>query len=173
VKICLVVAAGENGAIGKDNKMPWHLPRDLKYFKSITMGKPIVMGRKTFDSIGRPLPGRQNIVITRQLNWQHADVNVVHDLPSALEIGKNSVADGDEGSELMIIGGAEIYAQALASADKIYLTRVDVEPEADAFFPSLESSDWLEVKREEHQPCDKNPYGYAFCVLERVTSGDS
>lgn len=172
MKLCLVVAAAKNNVIGVDNKLPWHLPKDLQYFKRLTMAKPIVMGRKTFESIGRPLPGRENIVITRQTDWQFEGVTVVHDLPAAIARGEMLLA-GQEGDELMVIGGAEIYQQALPHADKIYLTRVECVLEGDAFFPTLEDTQWCEISCEKHLACERNPYDYAFCVIERVTSGDS
>ncbi|MCV6615564.1 MAG: type 3 dihydrofolate reductase [Cellvibrionaceae bacterium] len=169
MKLCLVVAAAQNNVIGVDNELPWHLPEDLKYFKRITMGKPIVMGRKTFESIGRPLPGRHNIVITRQHNWQREGVTVVHDVESAIA----AAAAEPNQAELMVIGGAEIYRQALPLAERIYLTRVACELEGDAFFPELAPQQWRQVACEQYAACERNPYDYAFCVLERVTSGDN
>lgn len=168
MSVCLVVAAAENNVIGVDNELPWHLPKDLQYFKQLTMSKPIVMGRKTFDSIGRPLPGRENIVITRQQDWQHEDVHVVHDLAAAVELAQQL----NPALDVMIIGGAEIYRQSLPLAEKIYLTRVYTELDGDAFFPALDASQWRETACEKHPACERNPYPYAFCVLERVTSGD-
>lgn len=168
MSICLVVAAAENNVIGIDNKMPWHLPKDLQYFKQVTMSKPIIMGRKTFDSIGRPLPGRENIVITRQQEWQHDGVHVVNNIGAAIEFAEQLSPHSD----VMIIGGAEIYRQSLERADKIFLTRVYTELDGDAFFPSLDAAQWREISCEKHAACERNPYPYAFCVLERVTSGD-
>jgi dihydrofolate reductase len=122
--LSIIVAMANNRAIGKDNQLLWHLPEDLKYFKRITMGKPIVMGRKTFESIGRPLPGRLNIVITRQQDWQHEGVKVVNSIGDALVLAEaQSLIDGKD--EVMVIGGAEIYKTALAQADRLYLKRVD------------------------------------------------
>ncbi len=168
MSVCLVVAAAENNVIGVNNELPWHLPKDLQYFKQLTMSKPIIMGRKTFDSIGRPLPGRENIVITRQQDWQHEGVHVVHDLAAAVELAQQL----NPALDVMIIGGAEIYRQSLPLADKIYLTRVYTELDGDAFFPALDSSLWHQTACEEPPACERNPYPYAFCVLERVTSGD-
>ncbi|GAA6151152.1 dihydrofolate reductase [Pseudoteredinibacter isoporae] len=168
MSVCLVVAAAENNVIGVNNELPWHLPKDLQYFKQLTMSKPIVMGRKTFDSIGRPLPGRENIIITRQRDWQHEGVRVVHDLDAAVSLAKQL----NPALDVMVIGGAEIYRQALPMAEKIYLTRVYVELEGDAFFPTLDDGQWQQTACEEHPACERNPYPYAFCVLERVTSGD-
>ncbi|MFT5419816.1 MAG: dihydrofolate reductase [Candidatus Endobugula sp.] len=169
--LSIIVAMANNRAIGKDNQLLWHLPEDLKYFKRITMGKPIVMGRKTFESIGRPLPGRLNIVITRQTDWTHEGVKVVHSIDDALRLAEaQSLIDGKD--EVMVIGGAEIYKTALAQADRIYLTRVDTEIEGDAFFPEVDEKQWREVSRESFLAVDStlktNAYAYAFCLLERV-----
>lgn len=169
MSICLVVAAAKNNVIGVDNKMPWHLPKDLQYFKQLTLSKPIIMGRKTFDSIGRPLPGRDNIVITRQQEWCHEGVHVVHELDAAIGLA----AELNPSADVMIIGGAEIYRQALSLADKVFLTRVDAKLDGDAFFPALDSTQWRQTSCEEHGACERNPHSYAFCVLERVTSGDT
>lgn len=168
MSVCLVVAAAKNNVIGVNNELPWHLPKDLQYFKKLTLSKPIIMGRKTFDSIGRPLPGRENIVITRQQQWAHDGVRVVHDLDAAIALARELSPDAD----VMIIGGAEIYRQALPVADKVFLTRVDAVLDGDAFFPALDSTQWRETSCEEHGACERNPYSYAFCMLERVTSGD-
>lgn len=154
-----------NHAIGKDNKLLWHLPEDLKYFKRITMGKPIVMGRKTFESIGRPLPGRLNIVITRQEDWHHDGVRVAQSIEQALQIAEaQAFIDGID--EVMVIGGEQIYRAALPVAQTLYLTRVDADIEGDAFFPEIDSS-WNEVSRESFSASGHNPYDYAFCVLQR------
>lgn len=139
MKLAIIVAAARNGVIGRNNQLPWHLPQDLKYFKAVTLGKPVIMGRKTYESIGRPLPGRANIVITRDLSWCANGVEVVHSFDEALEL-----ASGVDVSEVMVIGGAEIYKAALPVAHRIYLTRIDLEPEGDAFFPEP-GADWLLV----------------------------
>ena len=165
--LSIIVAMANNYAIGKDNQLLWHLPEDLKYFKRVTMGKPLIMGRKTFDSIGRPLPGRLNIVVTRQKDWQQEGVRVVHHLDDAIKLaGAQALIDGAD--EIMLIGGAQLYETALAKADKIYLTRVDTTLEGDAFFPTLDESQWQEKKRESFSASDKNPYAYAFCELVRA-----
>lgn len=169
--LSLVVAMANNRAIGKDNQLLWHLPEDLKYFKRITMGKPMIMGRKTFESIGRPLPGRLNIVVTRQNNWTHAGTVVAHSIEKAKRIAAGQ-AEIDGVDEIMLIGGAELYTNAIEHADKIYLTRVDADIDGDAFFPVIDENLWQEVSREEHEASDKNsydydPYSYAFCVLTR------
>src|SRR5690606_5173790 len=127
MKLALIVAAATNNVIGLNNQLPWHLPQDLKYFKATTLGKPIIMGRKTYESIGRPLPGRTNIVITRQQSWQAgAGVLVAHDINRALELARDAVG-ADSGAEAMVIGGAEIYLSCLPQADRIYLTRIEKE----------------------------------------------
>jgi dihydrofolate reductase len=169
ITLSIIVAMANNSAIGKDNQLLWHLPEDLQYFKRTTMGKPIVMGRKTFESIGRPLPGRLNIVITRQTDWQHEGVKVVHTIEDALRLAEaQSIIDGMD--EVMVIGGAEIYKTALPVADKLYITRVDAEIDGDAFFPEVDDSVWQETSRESFSAGDSslkaNAYDYAFCVLE-------
>ncbi|EGG94407.1 Dihydrofolate reductase [gamma proteobacterium IMCC1989] len=171
ITLSIIVAMANNNAIGKDNQLLWHLPEDLQYFKRTTMGKPIVMGRKTFESIGRPLPGRLNIVITRQQDWQHDGVKVVHSIDDALRLAEaQSMIDGVD--EVMVIGGAEIYKTALPQADKLFITRVDAEIEGDAFFPEVDPAVWQETQREHHAASDSalktNIYDYAFCVLERM-----
>ncbi|MNJ92960.1 Dihydrofolate reductase [compost metagenome] len=160
-QITIVVAISENNAIGKDNQLLWHLPADLKHFKNKTTGKTIIMGRKTYDSIGKPLPNRRNIVITRQRGLQLAGIEVVNSLEEAISICK-----ADE--EVFIIGGAEIYRQALPLVHKIELTRVHQEFEADAFFPELASETWKEVWKEDHLPDEKNKFAYTFSTLERA-----
>jgi len=159
--LSVIVAMAEDRAIGRDNDMPWHLPADLKYFKATTMGKPIVMGRKTYESIGRPLPGRRNIVVTRNAAWLADGVEVVPTLQAA----KEAVADA---GEAMIIGGAQIYGQCLDVADRLYITEIDITvPDADAWFPAFNKADWREVSREEHPAEDGKP-AYAFVVYERA-----
>lgn len=156
----LIVAMANDRAIGRGNDLPWHLPADLKYFKAVTMGKPIVMGRKTFESIGRPLPGRRNVVITRNQDWNAKGVDVVSSLTEAKDILAGE-------AEAMIIGGAQIYGQALGYVDKLYVTEVDtMVPDADAHFPEINLGQWSEVSRENHAPEGDKP-GYAFVVYER------
>lgn len=167
MKLSLIVAAAENGVIGKDNQMPWHLPEDLKYFKRITMGKPVVMGRKTFESIGKPLPGRPNIVITRNTAYKAEGVDVLHDLSSA-EAHCEDLAIFEDFGEIMVIGGAELYRQALPEVDRIYLTRIHAEIEGDTSFPDLEESSWKVTSEERFGSDDKNPYDYSFLVLDRI-----
>ena len=155
----LVVAISSNNAIGKDNQLLWHLPADLKHFKNITSGHTIIMGRKTYDSIGKPLPNRRNIVITRQKGLQIEGIEVVNSLAEALSLCKQE--------EVYIIGGAEIYRQAISLCDKIELTRVHQDFDADAFFPELDNAIWKEVWKEDHLPDEKNKFAYTFSTLER------
>ncbi|WP_439107702.1 dihydrofolate reductase [Congregibacter sp.] len=149
--IALIVAAADNNVIGRNNALPWDLPQDLAHFKRTTMGKPILMGRLTFESIGRPLPGRTNIVISRNLDYAAEGVRCVDSLDSAIELAED-VALIDGSDELMIIGGSQIYALALPRASRIYLTRVHLEPSGDAFLPDIDWSQWDEVARQESPP---------------------
>ncbi|HEB26545.1 MAG TPA: dihydrofolate reductase [Porticoccus sp.] len=175
VKLSLIVAMAKNRAIGLNNTLPWHLPEDLKYFKSVTMGKPIVMGRKTFDSIGRPLPGRLNIVITRNSEWKHPGVKIASSIQQAMSIAEEQrEAEQDEGEgvsaeaqEVMVIGGEEIYRTAIDLADRLYITRVQATVQGDAFFPEYNEADWQEVSRQEPEAQGDTPY--FFQVLERVS----
>lgn len=145
MNLALIVAAAKNGVIGRNNQLPWHLPQDLKYFKAVTLGKPVIMGRKTYESIGKPLPGRTNIVVTRSKFWSAVDgVVVTNSFEQALsEAQRRLTLDLMPSSEVMVIGGAEIYRAALPFVDRIYLTRVAVEPEGDAFFDALDERDWV------------------------------
>jgi dihydrofolate reductase len=161
--ISLVVAAATNNAIGKDGQMPWHLPNDMKHFKNVTWGMPVVMGRKTFDSLGKVLPGRKNIVITRQSDWKVDGTVVVKSIDDALFVAKQTDA-----KEVMVIGGGEIYKTLFDKAKRIYLTRVEAEPEADTFFPSLNPEHWHLVSQRNHEADEKNAYNYSFQVWERL-----
>ena len=160
MKISLIVAASANGVIGADGELPWHLPDDFRYFKQVTMGKPIVMGRRTWESIGRPLPGRQNIVVTRQPDFEAAGATVA-DSPDA------AVAAAEEAGELMIIGGGEIYRRFLPVADKVYLTSVDAEVEGDTHFPALDDSEWALESSERHEADERHAYAFEFRVYGR------
>jgi len=167
VKLCLIVAAAENGVIGKDNALPWQISSDLKYFKEKTMGKPIIMGRKTFQSIGRPLPGRVNIVITRDKTFAPEGVITAFSLEMALDVGKNlAMAKGLD--EVMVIGGAQIYALCLPDADRLYLTRVHGDVTGDTHFPALNAGDWLEASHETFKAAEKDSHDYSLIVLDRV-----
>ena len=163
MNISLVVAAATNNAIGKDGKMPWHLPADMKHFKNITWGMPVVMGRKTFESLGKPLNGRKNIVITRQQDWKAEGVVAVQRIYDAL-----FVANETDASEVMIIGGGEIYKAFFERAQRIYLTRVEATPEADSFFPDLNPSQWRLVSQKDNEADEKNMYNYSFQIWERI-----
>jgi len=153
--ISLIVAMAKNRVIGKDNEMPWHLPADLGHFKSVTLGKPIIMGRKTYESIGRPLPGRLNIVMSRDKNYSLEGCETVTSLQKALELTKDEV-------EVMIIGGGYLYEQTISQADRLYLTFIDLDIEGDTFFPEFEQLNFNEVKRVKHLKDEKNPYNYEF-----------
>lgn len=166
MKLSMIVAAAQNRVIGRDNALPWYLPNDLKYFKQTTLGKPIIMGRKTYESIGRPLPGRTNIVITRQADYQPEGVKVVHSVEEARDLAA-SVCLIDGQSEAMIMGGAEIYTLALPHADRLYLTEVHADVEGDAYFPEYDKSDWQEVSREDFSAEGSNPYNYSFVVYDK------
>ena len=166
MKLALIWAMARNRTIGRNNALPWYLPEDLKYFKRVTLGKPIIMGRKTWESIGRPLPGRTNIVITRDAAFKADGVRVVHSLEQALALAeKICLIDGSE--EAIVIGGAEIYALALPHADRLYLTQVHADVEGDAYFPPLDLAQWHEKGREDFAAQAPNPYDYTFLILER------
>ncbi|GAB6263774.1 type 3 dihydrofolate reductase [Photobacterium sp. 53610] len=163
--ISMVAAMAKNRVIGKDNAMPWHLPADFAWFKKVTMGKPVVMGRKTFESIGRPLPGRHNIVISRSPEFAAAGVTVV----SSLDAAKTAAGDTDE---LMIIGGGSVYAECLPMADRLYLTFIDLSVAGDTCFPDW-GSDWQQSYSEAYRADEKNAHDMTFVVLERNSSSDS
>ena len=167
IKLCLVVAVTENGVIGKDNDMPWKISSDLQYFKKITMGKPIIMGRKTYQSIGRPLPGRVNIVVTRDTTFAEEGVITAHSLDMALEVGK-SLAEAKGLKEVMVIGGAQIYGLCLPEADRLFLTRIHAKIEGDTYFPDLDKKEWLEYSSERHVAGEKDSHDYSFLVLDRI-----
>ncbi len=159
--ISIVVATDKKGAIGKDNKLLWHLPADLKFFKEITTGHPVIMGRKTFESVGRPLPNRTNIVVTRSHDFKPEGVLIVHSIAEALQLCPPQ-------SSPKIIGGGEIYKQALDLVNKVYLTEVDtIVPEADTFFPALPESTWQLLHSQPRPADDKNPFALAFKLFER------
>jgi dihydrofolate reductase len=167
IKVSLIVAAAENGIIGKDNDMPWKISSDLKYFKKVTLYKPVIMGRKTFESIGKPLPERTNIVITRDTTFTKKGVITAHSLEMALEVA-TSMAEVRKQREIMVIGGEQIYNLALPVADRLYLTRIHAEIEGDASFPDLNEKDWLEYSREDHVRGEKDSHNYSFIVLDRL-----
>jgi dihydrofolate reductase len=163
MKLALIAAADERNAIGKGNRLPWQLPDDLQRFRRLTEGKPVIMGRKTFASIGRPLSKRLNIVVTRNADLQVPGCDVATSLESALQIAVATGAD-----TAFVIGGAEIYAQALPFADRIELTRVHTSVEGtDAFFPDIDSQEWREVARERHEADSKHTHAFTFLTYER------
>lgn len=159
--IAIIVAVAENGVIGADNGLPWRLPDDLKRFKALSLGKPVVMGRRTFDSIGRPLPGRTNIVVSRQAGLAIEGVIVARSLDDAL------VAAG-AASEIVVIGGAEIFRQALSRTDTIHLTRVHARVAGDVFFPELDPAKWRETAVEHHAADERHLYAFSFVTLQRI-----
>jgi dihydrofolate reductase len=166
VRVSLIAAVAENRVVGRNNQLPWYLPEDLRYFKRVTMGKPVLMGRKTFESIGRPLPGRSNIVVSRQTGLEIEGVRVVADVESGIALA-SAQAEIDGLDELMVIGGAEIYALCLPLAQRLYLTEVHGEPEGDVWFPCWDRGEWRECQRERHAASDNNPFDYSFVVYER------
>ena len=159
--LSIAVAIGENYAIGKNNQLLWHMPADLRFFKQTTSGHTVIMGRKTFDSVGKPLPNRRNIVITRDTELKIEGVEVVNSLDEALAISKT------EEKSAFIVGGAEIYKQALPKTQKIYLTTIHHRFEADTFFPEIDRKEWKVISSEHHKADEKNKYDYTFEVLER------
>lgn len=160
--ISIIVAAAENNVIGLHNKLPWHLPADLKYFKQTTMGKPIIMGRKTFEEVGRVLAGRPNIMITRQPNFRHEGLHVVSSIEAAIEKASTFGAD-----EVFITGGGEIFRQAWPLVNRMYITRVHGNPEGDAFFPAFDAAQWTLVSSRRHEKDEKHAYAFTFEVWER------
>ncbi|WP_166268544.1 dihydrofolate reductase [Marinobacter caseinilyticus] len=166
----LIVAMARNRVIGRNNALPWYLPGDLRYFKQATMGKPIIMGRKTWDSIGRPLPGRLNIVVTRDPDWQ-APAGAVRELTlQQAFVRAEAQAEIEGGDEVMVIGGGQIYAEALSQIDRMYLTQVHAEVEGDAYFPEINWDEWEEIGRENFSASDNNPYDYSFVIYQRLAS---
>lgn len=162
--ISIIAGIGKNNELGKSNALLWHLPADLAYFKKITTLHTIIMGRKTFESIGKPLPNRRNIVITRDNNYNHQGIEIAHSLKEALDLGRQDLPK----SEVFIIGGAEIYKQAIEIADKLYITHINAEDkDADSFFPVIDKNIWHEISKEEHKADPKNPFGYSFVIYEK------
>jgi dihydrofolate reductase len=166
MRLALIVAMSRNRVIGRNNKLPWHLPNDLKHFKQVTMGKPVIMGRKTFESIGRPLPGRTNIVISRNPAYETQGIRVVGSLDEAVELAK-AVATIDGVDELMVIGGEQIYTEAYPLAERLYLSQVHAEVEGDSYFGAYDPADWRELGRADFSADETNPYDYSFVVLQR------
>ncbi|MCJ7557076.1 MAG: type 3 dihydrofolate reductase [Gammaproteobacteria bacterium] len=158
--VSLVVAMSENGVIGRDNALPWHLPADLRQFKTLTLGKPIIMGRKTYESIGRPLPGRQNIVLSRDTGFQAPGCDICTSLQQALVLAGNA-------DEVMVIGGGALYEEVLVHADRIYLTEIHASIEGDTRFPEIDPARWREIARERHAADERNSLDYSFVTLAR------
>ncbi len=162
--LSMIVAMADNNIIGKDNDMPWHLPADLAYFKKTTLGKPIIMGRKTFESIGRPLPGRRNIVISRDTSYEGNGIEVVNSVEQALALINNSA---DAVDEIMVIGGGAIYRHCLTKANRLYVTHIKANIEGDTQFPEFNDGTWRKVHSEPSVSDEKNIYGLDFCIYER------
>ena len=158
--ISIIAAMGKNKVIGKNNSLPWKLPADMKHFKELTAGKPIIMGRKTFESLGKPLPKRTNIIITRDQNYKAEGCIVVHSIEEALKAAEKH-------EEVMIIGGSQIYKEFLPRANKMYLTLIDVDFEGDAYFPEYKIEEWEETAYEQHERGKDNQHNYTFMTLER------
>lgn len=160
--ISFIVATSENNVIGKDNKLPWCLPTDMRYFKNVTWGMPVIMGRKSFESLGKALKGRTNIVVTRNKGWKVQDAQVVQTIDQAITLAAQTDA-----KEIFIIGGAEIFRSAWPSADRIYLTLVHGNFDGDAFFPEMKSAEWTLISNRDCEADEKNPYALSFQVWER------
>lgn len=158
----MIAALAKKQVIGKNNLMPWHMPADLAHFKRVTLGKPVLMGRKTFESIGRPLPGRRNLVISRNPGYQAEGIEVVSSVEAAL-----ALLAGSSVEELMVIGGGHLYAEMLPSADCLYLTRIDLAVEGDTRFPAFDDGQWQRIACESHPADEKNPHPYSFEIWQR------
>lgn len=161
--LALIAAKADNGVIGRDNQLPWHLPADLRHFKSVTMGKPMIMGRKTFQSLGRVLPGRPHIVVSRQALELPPNCTLANSLPQAIEHAQSLVQD----QEVVVIGGAEIYRQALAMADKLYITEVHISPQGDTHFPDINPVDWQETERQLVPANAESAIAYSIVTYQR------
>jgi dihydrofolate reductase len=168
--IVLVAAVARNGVIGGDNKLLWRLSSDLKRFKALTWGKPMIMGRKTYESIGRPLPGRETIVVTRGQSFRPEGIHIAHSLDAALDLAVHCACDLGA-SEIIIAGGGEIYRQAMARADRMEITHVELEPDGDSHFPEIDPNVWSVVSREAHEAGPGDEAAFSFCVYERSGNG--
>lgn len=167
MKISLIVAVAENGVIGRNGALPWHVPSDLKTFRRITMGKPVVMGRKTFTSIGKPLPGRDNIIVTRDASFSASGTDHAASIDAALDIARRKATERGV-DEIMVIGGAEIFALTLPMADRIYLTRIHARPDGDVVFPDPDPGVWREVSRAPVPPDPRDDAAATLLILERA-----
>lgn len=166
MKLALIAAFSQNLVVGIDNKLPWHLPEDLKYFKRTTSGKAIIMGRKTYESIGRPLPNRTNIVVSRNADFKAPGVVTVTSLEDAIKHAESvNLINGID--EIMVIGGAAIYQATLPMADRLYLTHVHAQVKGDAYFPEVDLSQWQQIKCEDFNGDESNPYDYSFAVYDK------
>ncbi len=165
--LSLICAMDENLVIGRNNSLPWHLPEDLKYFKKTTMGNSIIMGRKTYESIGKPLRGRTNIIVSRNRDYEVENARVVNSLSEAIELAEN-IAFIDGSLEAFVIGGAELFEEALTLVNRLHLTMVHAEVDGDTWFPEFDLSEWSEVSREYYEADEANPYDYSICVLQRI-----
>ena len=170
MNIALIWAMSLNGVIGRGNRLPWRLPKEMRHFMAVTMGKPVIMGRRTFESMKVPLPGRTNIVVTRDTNYQRPGVKVANDLNGALALAEECLSDDHD--EIMVAGGAEIYRLALPVANRLYMTTVEAEFEGDTFFPPMDLDQWREVRRESFTADGANGYPFSIAVLERRAGGD-
>jgi len=159
--ISFIVAMDQNRVIGKDNQLPWHLPADLKFFKKVTVGHPIAMGRKTHESIGKPLPGRKNIIVTRNLDYQSEGCTVIHSVEELMQYVKQ------KDKEVFVIGGAQLFNQLFPVADRLYITEIEFEFEGDTYFPEFTDSEWTLTTREQGVKDEKNPYDYSFNIYDR------
>nr|WP_304219848.1 dihydrofolate reductase [Fredinandcohnia onubensis] len=160
--ISLLVAMDKNQLIGKDNDLPWRLPADLAYFKRVTMGHPIIMGRKTYDSIGRPLPGRENIIVTRDTSYEAEGCKVIHSIEEIVKMNEQT------DQELFVIGGAEIFKEILPHSDRLYITEINEEFKGDTYFPAFDKVEWKVISEEKGIKNEKNPYDYTFLVYEKI-----
>lgn len=165
VRVAAVVAVAANNVIGNGNQLPWHLPADLKYFRAITMGKPVIMGRRTFQSIGRPLPGRDNIVISHARDWTAAEVRVVPGIEAAISAGQQAAA-ARAVDEIMVIGGAQIYTLAMPYLDRLYVTEIALKPRGDTCFPAIDPTLWRETSRDPQPAAGEFP-AHDFVIYDR------
>ena len=166
MNLAVICAMSENRIIGRSNELPWHLPGDLKYFKQTTLGSPIIMGRKTWESIGRPLPGRSNIVVSRNNQLIIERVQTAGSLTGAIKLARE-IAVPDNVSEVFVIGGAELYKEAFPLADRLYLTLVHSEVEGDTYLEGFKEKDWIETSRETFNVADHEGHNYSICILEK------
>lgn len=162
--ISFIVAMDKNRVIGNENKLPWHLPADLKFFKHVTMGHSIIMGRKTYDSIGSPLPGRENVIISRKKDYKAEGCKIIHSISDIVKM------ESETEKELFVIGGAEIFSETFQIADRLYLTLIDEEFSGDTFFPPFDKNEWELISKDKGIKDEKNPYDYYFCVYDRKIS---